>query len=84
MLKYIFDEEMPQQLPEIMALLRELADKQTAVEYLQTLLRYVSAATDAVTEQDMRQALTTAFPEEEGDLMATLAKEWRQQGNDAE
>jgi len=59
----------------IVGLLNELSDRQTALEYLETILRYVSQASDEITEETLRQAVEEAFPEG-GEVMSTLAEKW--------
>jgi predicted transposase/invertase (TIGR01784 family) len=80
LLRHIFDPKMAERLPQILALLHELADKQTALQYLETTLRYVSQAAVTVSEDELRQAMTTAFSEDGGALMATIAEKWFEQG----
>jgi hypothetical protein len=80
MMKHIFRGDLPQRLPGILSLARELAWQRTGLEFLQTLLRYVTAASERVTQEVLHEALTTAFPQEEGTLMATLAEKWLQEG----
>ncbi len=56
-LKYIFRPELRGKLREIFRLLRELSDKRTGLEYLETLLRYLVHATDEVKEEDLKEAV---------------------------
>lgn len=79
-LKYVFSEEMADRLSDIMTLLSALTDRETALEYLETLLRYLSAAAGTITEQDVREAVTTAFSETGGATMTTIAEKWVEQG----
>ena len=77
-LKYIFSGELKRRLPEILRLLAP-AGEQSALEYLGTVLRYVSVATDRLTTSDLQEALATAFPEQ-GGVMPTIAETWVQEG----
>lgn len=61
------------------SLLGDLSRQQTGLEYLQTLLRYVSVGARRITPQDLREAVDQAFPEGD-ELMATLAEQWVEQG----
>jgi flagellar biosynthesis/type III secretory pathway protein FliH len=71
---------MATRLPGIFMLLRELAERETALEYLYTLLRYVSQAAASINQETLSRAVQTAFPARGGELMETLAKEWMEQG----
>jgi hypothetical protein len=50
-LKYSFDERLSERLPEILGLARELAQQETGLQMIVTILRYVSqTALDMTTE----------------------------------
>jgi predicted transposase/invertase (TIGR01784 family) len=78
--KYIFRPELHDRLPTIFGLLRELGAKQTGLEYLQVLLRYLAAGAENLSEDMLRQAVDAALNTPEGQTMATLAEVWMQQG----
>ena len=80
LLKYILRDELREHLPKILGLLRELTGKKTGMEYLETVLTYVSRGTDKVDEEDVRCAVEEAFPQIGGDIMPTLAEKWIKQG----
>ena len=67
-------------MPEIIRLLRELSEKRTLLDYLETLLRYLATATDKLSERDIGQALNEVLPMLEEKFMATLAEKWLEQG----
>ena len=79
-LRYIFDRELGQRLPEIFRLFGELANQETALEYLETVLRYLSVTAEKVTLAELQAAVETAVTEPRGDVMATLAQQWLEQG----
>jgi len=79
LLKYILRPGLDEQIVGIVRLLNELSDRQTALEYLETILRYVSQASDEITEETLKQAVEEAFPEG-GEVMSTLAERWVEQG----
>lgn len=79
LLKHIFSNDLPQRLAGILRLLRQIPE-QSALEFLATALRYVSAANPKINETNLRRALTQAFPAEEGGVMTTLAAQWVEQG----
>ena len=79
LLKYIYAKEFGDRLPEIAGLLHKLSDKQTALEYLETLIRYVSSGAKHLTEEQLVEAVNKIF-KEGGDMMPTLAEQWMERG----
>ena len=49
------------------------------MEYLETVLSYLSRGIDKVDEEDMRRA-EGAFPFTGGEIMPTIAEKWIEQG----
>jgi hypothetical protein len=49
------------------------------LDFLEVMLRYLSAAAPQLEEEDLRRAVVQAFPEGER-IMATIAEKWVQQG----
>lgn len=80
LMKHIGDKDLGERLPGILGLLRELSGRRTALGYLETVLRYLATATDALSEDQVRRALRQALPEAEETKMATLAQQWFEQG----
>jgi hypothetical protein len=78
--KYIFRDELAERLPGILGLLRELTDKRSGLEYLETVLRYLSSGTDKVDKDDLRQAAEAVLPEIGGKIMSTVAEKWVEEG----
>ncbi|CAN2044882.1 hypothetical protein GMMP1_1490001 [Candidatus Magnetomoraceae bacterium gMMP-1] len=82
--KYIFKNELPDRLPEILSLLKNLADKETSLEYLKTIAIYLIKGTDKLSEEDFGRAMESAFNDMHGggDIMPTLAEKWFKQGQE--
>ncbi|MCI0395976.1 MAG: Rpn family recombination-promoting nuclease/putative transposase [Chloroflexi bacterium] len=80
LLKYVFQPILPDRLPDILALLGELADEKTALEYLEAALRYLSVAAEQVTAADMVAAVETTFHGRGDRIMPTLAEKWIEEG----
>jgi predicted transposase/invertase (TIGR01784 family) len=78
-LKYIFEPELSEKLPEILLLLKTLAAKETMLEYLEVVLKYVSSASQ-VEKGELQQAIEVALPQLGGSTMATLAEKWMSEG----
>ena len=80
MLKYILRDDLRLHLGEILGLLKALSDKETGLEYLETILRYVSGASDRITEIELREAVIEIFLKEGENVMPTIAEKWVEQG----
>jgi hypothetical protein len=82
-LKYVFSDEAIPKLLEAMKLL-VLMPRQTALEFLGTVLRYLSATNESVTSKSIKEVnrvWSEMFSEKEGeDFMATLAEQLIKQG----
>ncbi len=81
LLKYIWYDDMPERLDDILGLLRTLGQQQTGLEYLQTTLRYIAGATDKVSEEQLKQVVLELFSEGE-QLMPTLVEQWLERGRE--
>ena len=79
-LKYIFRDELRDRLPEILGLLRDLAQSSNGLDYVRTLLRYLAqaASIDRLSGDELRQAVTQTLSGG-GELMLTIAEQWEQQ-----
>ena len=80
LLKYVMSDELRGQLPEIFKLLKELSAKDTGMEYLRTVLVYLSKSTEKINKEGIKEALEKAFPSEGGKIMPTIAEEWIKEG----
>ncbi len=79
-MKYVFREELPERLPDILALLDELLNKRSGIEYLETIVTYLVKGTERLTEEELGKAMKSALSPTGGDVMATLAEKWRKEG----
>lgn len=79
--KYIFREELSARLPGILALLRDLERGSSGLDFIRSLLRYLTqaAGTDRLSETSLRQAVTQALSGDD-ETMMTIADQWVQQG----
>ena len=78
--KHIFDQNLAAQLPRILALLQTLSEKDTVLEYLEAVLRYLSSASDHLKERDLEVAVRVALPNIGDEAMTTIAETWVAQG----
>ena len=69
-----------EQLPQMLELLAQLTEKESAVEYIQTLLVYLGAASPHLTAEEVQAALEETIAKEGEQLMPTLASKWFEEG----
>lgn len=79
-LKHIFNPDLAQGLPGILALLNELAEQQTGIQYLYTILRYLSVSATTLEAADLQQTVRRLFTEQGEEIMATIAEKWLEKG----
>ncbi len=80
-LRTIFDPHLHQQLPGLIELAFQLSEQETGLEYIYTILYYLSVATERVDKETMTQLLLTQG-EQGARQMATLAQQWIQEGRE--
>ncbi len=82
-LKYIFRDELSERLPEILRLLRDLAQRSKGLDYVRMLLRYLAqaASIDRLSGDQLRQAVTQTLSGGD-ELMLTIAEQWEQQATE--
>ena len=78
--KHIFAEDLADRLPGILKLLKDLLNKRSGLEYLETLLRYVASGSDQIREEEIECGIKEILREKGGDIMPTLAEQWIEQG----
>ena len=81
LLKHIFGDDLPEKLPEILGLLKGLSHQRSGLEYLETVLRYVASGASQIQREEMIKHVKDVFEDQQGgDMMATLAEEWIEEG----
>lgn len=78
-LRAIFDPRLHQQLPDLLNLIFRLSEQRTGLEYIYTILYYLSVATDRVDKETMTQLLLEQG-KQGAQQMATLAQQWMDEG----
>lgn len=79
-MRLIHNRKLVPQLPEMFALIMKMMPGQTAIEFLDMVLRYVAYASDNVTGEDLRGALRHALADKGEVVMSTLVREWLEEG----
>lgn len=79
MLRAIFNPHLREELNDLVTLMFQLSAQRTGLEYIRTILYYLSRATEKITRQDLQHALLQQGAEGKK-LMNTIAQEFIQQG----
>ena len=78
--KHIFDPDITDKLPGILSLLKELSQKETGIEYIESLLRYLLSTVEEISAEGMKTILEQSLPNINGDMVMTLAEKWKKEG----
>jgi predicted transposase/invertase (TIGR01784 family) len=78
-LRAIFNPHLREELGDLLALAFQLSEQRTGLEYIRTILYYLSKATERVKQEDLESALLRQGAQGER-MMATIAQEYIQQG----
>jgi len=78
--KHIFDPDITDKLPGILSLLKELSQKETGIEYIESLLRYLLSTVEEISAEGMKTILEQSLPNINGDLVMTLEKKKKKEG----
>ena len=78
--KYISDPNLMEKLPGIISLMRELMEKKTGLQYLETVLRYLFSTVDGVSTEKIKEIVGQALSDREGNFIMTLAEKLRMEG----
>jgi predicted transposase/invertase (TIGR01784 family) len=79
LLKYISDPTLAERLPSILKLVEELSEQDTDLQYLYTVLRYVSSASD-IGKDELGAIVRQTFLATGDKAMASAAEEWILEG----
>jgi predicted transposase/invertase (TIGR01784 family) len=82
LLKHIRDPDLDRKLPGIFALLRTLMEKETGLEWLEVVLRYLASARDDddLSEDQIKEIVEQAISKDLGGFVMTLAEKLRNEG----
>ena len=80
--KYIFKPELRHKLPEILSLLRTLMQKETGLQYLEVVIRYLASVLeeDELSRNQIKEMAEQAISKETGEYIMTLAEKLHNEG----
>lgn len=80
LLHSIFSPDLGAQLPDILRLVNELTEPKTALQWVETALRYVAAAGRHVSRDDIIRAVDDVMKDEGSNILPTVAEQWIEEG----
>ncbi len=80
--KHIFSDDIGKWFEYTCTLLSQLESNQTALEFLETALKYVSTTSEKIDEETIQKSLQKALPVQGEKVMPTLAEKWFAQGKE--
>lgn len=80
MYKYILDPNLGEKLPGIFSLMRELMEKETGLQHLEAVLRYLFNTVDHISTDDIKTIVAQSLSDREGDFIMTLAEKLKKEG----
>ncbi|MDM8521532.1 Rpn family recombination-promoting nuclease/putative transposase [Anaerolineales bacterium HSG6] len=82
LLKYVWAKDFGVQFERIVRLLFELPNQETALQHLETLLRYAVSTAEHASEEDLHTIIIDLFEKEGDEIMPTIAERWVKQGEE--
>ncbi len=80
LLKHIFDQNFSNKLPDIFLLLKDLSEKETGLQYFESLIKYVFSNVDNITTEQFQSIISKTLSEDKGGIIMTLAEKLRNEG----
>jgi hypothetical protein len=78
--KHVFTPGYEEKLPEILSLLKALLEKQTGMQYIETILRYILNTADNLGVADLKHMVEANLSFTQGEVIMTLAERIKQEG----
>ncbi|MBU1195839.1 MAG: Rpn family recombination-promoting nuclease/putative transposase [Proteobacteria bacterium] len=80
--KHIFEQDFAQKLPGIFSLLKDLSEKETGLQYFETLIKYIFSNVEDITTEQFQTIVSKTLSEDKGDMIMTLAEKLRNEGRE--
>jgi predicted transposase/invertase (TIGR01784 family) len=78
--KHVFTPGYEKKLPEIISLLKALLEKQTGLQYIETIIRYILNTAENMPVGDLKNMVEKNLSAEQGEMIMTLAEKIKQEG----
>ena len=80
LLKHVFDPDLLDKLPGIFTLMKKLMEKETGLQYFETVLRYLFSTMNNVSTETIKEIAESSISKKAGDYIMTLAERLRREG----
>ncbi|MBU1195866.1 MAG: Rpn family recombination-promoting nuclease/putative transposase [Proteobacteria bacterium] len=78
--KHIFKQDFAQKLPGIFTLLKDLSEKETGLQYFESLIKYIFSNVEDITPEQFQTIVSNTLSEDKGGMIMTLAEKLRDEG----
>jgi hypothetical protein len=78
--KHIFENDFSQKLPGIFSLLKDLSEKETGLQYFESLIKYIFSNVEDITTEQFQTIVSNTLSEDKGDMIMTLAEQLENKG----
>ena len=78
--KHVFAPDLQEKLPGILSLMKTLMEKETGLQYQETVLRYLFNTIDDISAETIKEVAGQALSTSEGEYIMTLAEKLRKEG----
>jgi predicted transposase/invertase (TIGR01784 family) len=82
LLKHVFSPDYEGKLPEILSLLRSLLEKETGMQYIEAVLRYIFSTAEHIKVDDLKRIVKNKLSESQENTIMTLAERLKQEGRE--
>ncbi|MFH2059978.1 MAG: Rpn family recombination-promoting nuclease/putative transposase [Pseudomonadota bacterium] len=79
---HIFEQDFAQKLPGIFSLLKDLSEKETGLQYFESLIKYIFSNVEDITTEQFQTIVSNTLSEDKGGLIMTLAEKLRNEGRE--
>ena len=67
--KHIFEQDFVQKLPEIFSLLKDLSEKETGLQYFESLIKYIFSNVEDITPEQFQTIVSNTLSEDKGGMI---------------
>jgi predicted transposase/invertase (TIGR01784 family) len=77
--KHIVDPDIVEKLPSIFSLMKDIAEAEYGLRYIEAMLRYVASTID-LSHTELKNMVEKSLSQQEGEIIMTLAERWIDKG----
>ncbi len=80
LMKHIFDPDLPEKLPAIFSMMREITESEGGLRFLEKILRYIFSAADGFTTDGLKRMVEESVSADKGGAVMTLEEKLINEG----